>query len=150
MLGRRNGRAGLFAGGAGELDGLDVLARLFGDGGVFARSQEREIDEVGTGAEGTRAGANEVFDRLERDAARRHEVDLREWGFESPDVARPAHRAAGEDLDRIGPGSPGAHDFRGRQSTRHDWNPLGSAALDRRFVQSRTDDERCTRANAAE
>src|SRR6185369_7506371 len=65
-----------------------------------------DIDEVSTDTERCGASTNKVCGSLERDAASRHELNLRQRRLQGFQITRPTNRARGKHLHKIRAGIP--------------------------------------------
>src|SRR4029078_1978775 len=65
-----------------------------------------DINEVSTNTEGRRTGTNKICGSLERDAASRHELDLRPRRLQGFQITRPPNRTRRKYFDEICAGIP--------------------------------------------
>jgi hypothetical protein len=87
-------------------DGGYVLSGFFGDGARFASAECRQVDEIGSDAEGEGAGVDEIGDVFQRHTAGGDQLDLRQRRFDRFQISRDAERIRGEDFHGIRAGFP--------------------------------------------
>ena len=94
---------------------FQIRAGGFGDGFGVSGVDGGEVDEVAAHAEGARAGLDEAFGGLQRDAAGGNELEMREGREQRLQIACAADGGAGKDLDVVCARVPGGDGLSGRE-----------------------------------
>src|SRR5215213_8564034 len=117
---------------------LNKLFRSLGNQRALPFPDGIEINQIRPHTECRRTSANKIPRRLERHAARRHQLDVRQRSLQRFQITRPANRARRKHLHEISARIPRLDHLRRRQRTRHHCDVQSPATGNRFNIERRT------------